>query len=33
VDGRTVECAIGNGGNFDFGARKWLSTDRLTRLL
>ena len=24
---------IRNGGNFDFGERKWLSTPRLTRLL
>ncbi len=31
-EGTTV-FKIRNGGNFDFGERKWLSTGRLTRLL
>lgn len=31
-EGTTV-FKIRNGGNFDFDERKWLSTDRLTRLL
>ncbi len=29
----TTVFKIRNGGNFDFGERKWLSTARLTRLL
>ena len=29
----TTDFKIRNGGNFDFGQRKWLSTARLTRLL
>jgi hypothetical protein len=33
VDERTTVFKIRNGGNFDFAARKWLSTDRLTALL
>jgi hypothetical protein len=33
VDERTVVFKIRNGGNFDFGERKWLSTAKLTRLL
>src|SRR5262249_35689514 len=33
VDERTTVFKIRNGGNFDFGERKWLSTARLTRLL
>ena len=32
VDERTTVFKIRNGGNFDFGERKWLSTARLTRL-
>src|SRR5690349_16083235 len=33
VDERTVVFKVRNGGNFDFQQQKWLSTDRLTRLL
>lgn len=33
VDQSTTVLKIRNGGNFDFGARKWLSTAALTRLL
>jgi hypothetical protein len=33
VDERTVVFKIRNGGNFDFGEKKWLSTSQLTRLL
>lgn len=33
VGERTTVFKIRNGGNFDFGERKWLSTARLTRLL
>jgi hypothetical protein len=33
VDERTTVFKIRNGGNFDFTARCWLSTARLTRLL
>ena len=30
---RVLVCKIRNGGNFDFAARQWLSTAKLTRLL
>jgi len=33
VDERTTVFKIRNGGNFNFGERKWLSTAKLTRLL
>ncbi len=33
VDEGTTVFKIRNGGNFDFGGRRWLSTARLTRLL
>jgi hypothetical protein len=33
VGERTTVFKIRNGGNFDFQARKWLSTARLTRLV
>jgi hypothetical protein len=33
VDQRTAVFKVRNGGNFDFGQRKWLSTAKLTRLL
>lgn len=33
VDERTTVFKVRNGGNFDFTAGKWLSTNRLTRLL
>jgi hypothetical protein len=33
VDERTTVFKIRNGGNFDFGLRKWVSTAGLTRLL
>lgn len=33
VDERTTVLKIRNGGNFDFGERKWLSTAKMTRLL
>ncbi len=33
VDETTTVFKIRNGGNFDFGAKKWLSTSALTRLL
>jgi hypothetical protein len=28
-----VVCKVRNGGNFDFGRRRWLSTSRLTELV
>jgi hypothetical protein len=33
VDEETAVFKIRNGGNFDFGEKKWLSTPRLTRLM
>jgi hypothetical protein len=33
VSERTTVFKVRNGGNFDFGQRKWLSTAKLTRLL
>ena len=33
VDAATTVFKIRNGGNFDFAAKKWLSTAKLTRLL
>lgn len=33
VDGTTTVFKIRNGGNFDFGGGKWVSTEMLTRLL
>ena len=33
VDEATTVLKIRNGGNFDFAAKKWLSTSALTRLL
>jgi hypothetical protein len=33
VDERTTVFKVRNGGNFDFDARKWLSTNALTRLV
>lgn len=33
VDEKTTVFKIRNGGNFDFAEQKWLSTDKLTRLL
>jgi hypothetical protein len=33
VDESTTVFKVRNGGNFDFAARKWLSTPALTRLL
>jgi hypothetical protein len=33
IDEKTTVFKIRNGGNFDFSARKWLSTTALTRLL
>ena len=33
VDENTTVFKIRNGGNFDFGIGKWLSTSKLTRLL
>jgi hypothetical protein len=33
VDATTTVFKVRNGGNFDFTAKKWLSTTKLTRLL
>ena len=33
VDERTTVLKIRNGGNFDFGERRWVSTAKMTRLL
>jgi len=33
VDEKTTVFKIRNGGNFDFGGDKWISTSKLTRLL
>jgi hypothetical protein len=33
VDERTTVFKVRNGGNFDFGQGKWISTNRLTRIL
>lgn len=33
VGEKTTVFKIRNGGNFDFGERKWLSTAKMTRLL
>lgn len=33
ADERTAVFKICNGGNFDFGQKKWLSIAKLTRLL
>ncbi|HEY1187661.1 MAG TPA: hypothetical protein VGE74_08385 [Gemmata sp.] len=33
VDERTTVLKIRNGGNFDFAARQWLSTAKLTQLM
>jgi len=33
VDERTTVFKIRNGGNFDFSEKKWLSTEKMTRLL
>jgi hypothetical protein len=33
VDSNTTVFKIRNGGNFDFGERRWISTARMTRLL
>jgi hypothetical protein len=33
VDERTTVFKVRNGGNFDFGERKWVSTAKMTRLL
>jgi len=33
IDERTTVFKIRNGGNFDFGEKKWLSTGRMTRMI
>ncbi len=33
IDEKTTVFKIRNGGNFDFGGQKWLSTAKLTRML